>query len=47
MVDRHQRAVGPPHGAVCLREAFKGLRRGDLVHEMAVDVKQARSARHV
>ena len=28
------------NGAACDAQAFKGLRAGDLMHEVAVDIKQ-------
>jgi hypothetical protein len=47
VVDRHQRAVGPPHGPARLLQALKGLRRRHLVHQVAVNVEQSGATGHV
>ena len=45
VVDHGQRLVRRVHLAASDAQAFEGLRRGDLVHQVAIDVDQARSIR--
>ena len=39
-----ERAIGPAHGAPGQAQPVEGLRAGDLVHEVQVDVEEARAA---
>ena len=47
VVHRGHGQVGPAHGAARKPQALERLRRGDLVHEVQVDVEQRRLARLV
>lgn len=40
MINSNQSAVRPADLTLCILEAFKGLGRGHLVHEMTVDIEQ-------
>ncbi len=44
MVDGRQGELGPADGSAAEGEGFEGLRRGDLVDEMEIDVEQIRLA---
>ena len=43
VVGDRKRGVGPAHLAASLTQALKGLRAGDFVHQMAVDIDQRRA----
>jgi hypothetical protein len=43
MVDRRERKFRPPNSSPVHPQAFEGLRRSDLVHEVQIDVKKCGS----
>jgi hypothetical protein len=44
MIDGRDTSIGTPHLAASQAQPFKGLRRGDLVQQLQVDVQHSRLA---